>query len=161
MKPKLTSIDVKAQTQTFPNQEHRFTGLPLNVDYIDGANWVLRRRVVYVAKDERAVAVREGFEFDFASIPRPLYWLYPPTGQAGNPYGIAALVHDWLYCHRKLLRPGQIEESAVTRREADDMFYEIMRYVGCRRTLAWTMWLAVRTGGWIPWNRRKAKDIIP
>ena len=138
-----------------PDPDSRFTGLPLRVDQADWMDWVLVRKVTYRRSALETITVKEGFRFDFASIPRALWWLYPPMGTKGNPYGVAALIHDWLYCHRK------IGGRPVERRECDAVFYEILRYVGCRRTLAWTMWSAVRVGGWLPWMRRKSEDIIP
>lgn len=151
MKP--VSADIS--TCVIPDPENRFSWMPPQVEYIDGIEWKLLHDVAYRTYTGETCTVRKGFVFDWASIPRPMFWLYPPAGSSGNPYGIAALFHDWLYCHRK------IGGREITRSQADDLFYEIMRYVGCRRTLAVTMWLAVRTGGWIPWNARKPEDIIP
>jgi hypothetical protein len=138
-----------------PDPEHRFAWLPPRVEYIDGVEWKLMNIVQYRTAAGEVSTVKRGFIFDFASVPRPLAWLYPAAGDGSNHYGIAALFHDWLYAHRK------IKDRPITRREADAIFYEIMRYVGCRRTLAWTMWLAVRTGGWLPWARRKPHEVIP
>jgi len=118
--------------------ENRFTGLPLRVEHVTGPIWELVREVTYRTKDGELSTAREGFEFDFASVPRALWWLYPPAGTKGNPYGIAALIHDWLLTHHK------IGGRPITRKEADDIFLEIMLYTGCRKTLAYTMWMAVR-----------------
>ncbi|MEI7437984.1 MAG: DUF1353 domain-containing protein [bacterium] len=90
--------------------------------------------------------MREGFVFDWASIPLAFTWYIPPAGDGKNCYGIAALFHDWLYCHRK------IGGRAVTRAECDGLFLEIMLYVGVTGWLARTMWAAVRAGGWLPLN---------
>ena len=118
--------------------EYRFTGLPLRVDCVDGLIWEVVREVTYRTEAGELSTIREGFKFDFASVPRGLWWLYPPTGTKGNPYGIAALVHDWLLMHHK------IGGRSITRKEADDIFLEIMLYTGCRKTLAYMMWAAVR-----------------
>jgi hypothetical protein len=151
----MEASDIAAQQALVPDPESRFSGWPLRVDYIDGREWRLASDFLYRLADGRVCTVRKGFVFDWASIPRPLYWLYPPAGSSGNPYGVAALVHDWLYSHRKIA--GQ----TITRRDADRVFLEIMRYVGCRWTLARVMYRAVRVGGWVPWVRRRAEDIIP
>ena len=134
--------------------DFRFKGLPPLTEYIDGTNCRLVREVGYTTKAGPIITVRVPFVFDWASIPRMFQWLYPPCGIEGNPYGIAALVHDWLYVHRK------IEGEPITRFRADQVFYEVMRYVGCRWTLARLMYRAVRVGGWMPWNNRKPEDII-
>lgn len=119
--------------------EKRFTGLPLCVKYINGIDWELEFDVSYRTKADEISTVREGFIFDFASVPRFLWWLYPPAGTEGNPYGIAALFHDWLLDHK------QIGGRPITRSEADDIFLEIMLYLGVRKTLAYTMYYAVST----------------
>jgi len=135
--------------------ESRFIGLPLQVEYIDGIKWLLLKDVTYCTKASEVLTVRRNFVFDFASVPRPLWWLYPPAGTSGNPYGIAALIHDWLYAHRK------IGGRSITFREANAIFYEVMVYLGCRRTLAWTMWAAVSSPvGWWLWHKRKPEDMI-
>lgn len=134
--------------------EKRFIGW-LITGYVDGQRAVLNNNFGYMTKAGEITTARKGFIFDWASIPRPLQIIYPPAGDGTNFYGVAACFHDWLYSHRK------IGGRPIERQEADDLFYEIMRYVGCRRTLAWTMWAAVRTAGWIPWMQRKKKDIIP
>ena len=118
--------------------DYRFTGLPLRVEHIDGPTWELVREVTYRTAMGELCTVRVGFHFDFASVPRMLWWLYPPQGTRGNPYGIAALIHDWLLKHHK------IGGREITRKEADDMFLEVMLYTGCRKTLAYTMYAAVR-----------------
>jgi len=117
--------------------DYRFSGLPLRVEHVDGPTWMLAREVTYRTKDGELSTIREGFHFDFASVPRALWWLYPPHGTKGNPYGIAALVHDWLLTHKK------IGGRDITRAEADAIFLEVLLYTGCRKTLAYTMYAAV------------------
>ena len=129
----------KADIVTYADDpDYRFTGLPLRVEHVDGPTWELVREVTYRTEAGELSTVREGFEFDFASVPRLLWFLYPPQGTKGNPYGIAALLHDWLLTHHK------IGGREITRKEADDIFLEILLYTGCRKTLAYTMWAAVR-----------------
>ena len=127
--------------------DYRFTGLPLRVDHVDGPTWELVREVTYRTMAGELSTVRQGFEFDFASVPRALWWLYPPTGTKGNPYGVAALIHDWLLTHHK------IGGRSITRKEADDIFLEILLYTGCRKTLAYTMWAAVRANSMVHLGR--------
>jgi len=134
----------KADIVTYADDpDYRFTGLPLRVEHIDGPKWELVREVTYRTELGELSAIREGFEFDFASVPRALWWLYPPQGTKGNPYGIASLVHDWLLTHHK------IGGRKITRKEADDIFLEVMLYTGCRKSLAYTMWAAVRANSMV------------
>lgn len=105
----------------------------------DGNTWMLRRAFGYHvgykgSRDRITVPVR--FETDFASVPRPLWWLLPPWGTYGN----AAVIHDWLYWEQ--LRP---------RREADRIFLEAMTVLSVSRFKRTCMYLAVRALGGIPW----------
>ena len=132
--------------------DYRFTGLPLRVEHVDGPMWELLRDVTYRTKVGELCTIKEGFHFDFASITRPLWWLYPPHGTKGNPYGIAALVHDWLLEHKK------INGRSITRKEADEIFLEILLYTGCRKTLAYAMYAAVSGNTFLkkinPWGEK-------
>ncbi len=68
---------------------------PLLLEYLDGRQFRLLAGFVYETRlvPEGAIYVQAGFVTDFASIPRGLWNLFPPTGH----YGKAAVVHDWLY----------------------------------------------------------------
>lgn len=137
----------------FPDPQKRFIGEFL-VRYINGDEWELVYDFGYITDAGEICTARAGFRFDFASVPGILGWLYPKVGD-GQAYGIGALFHDWLYCHRK------IGGRPIKRMEADDLFYEINRYVGVSWWTASRMYRAVRMFGWIPWGRRKPEDIIP
>ena len=95
--------------------------------------WVLREPLVYECADGTIIRVPELFVTDFASVPRPLWWLLPPADPA---YSRAGLVHDRLY-----------ETHAVDRASADAIFYEAMRVSGTGILRAWPMYRAVRLGG--------------
>jgi hypothetical protein len=143
-----TKQDILIKT-LFPDPENRFMGLPLRVETFNGRNWTLLREVTYRTKAGEVSAVHEGFEFDFASVPRALWWLFPPAGTESTPYGVAALIHDWLCTHR------EIGGRPITRKEADDLFLEIMLYVKVRKSAAYTMYWAVRAFSWIAWNTKE------
>jgi hypothetical protein len=143
-----TKHDILVKT-LFPDPENRFTGLPLRVDTFNGRNWTLVREITYKTKANEISTVHEGFEFDFASVPRALWWLFPPAGTESTPYGVAALIHDWLCVHR------EIGGRPIIRKEADDMFLEVMLYVKVRKSAAYTMYWAVRSFSWIPWTMLK------
>ena len=119
---------------------------PLVVEFIDGKEWRVFRDISYRTDAGEISTVREGFVFDFASIPRLLWVRFPPAGDGKNLYGLAAAWHDWLYIHRK------IGGRAITRKEADDLFLEIMLYLGVRPWIAHTMHRAVRAFGWTYWR---------
>ncbi|MDQ4148457.1 MAG: DUF1353 domain-containing protein [Actinomycetota bacterium] len=91
------------------------------------------------------IEVPQGFITDFASVPRPLWWLYAPWGRHGH----AAVLHDWGYY-----------EQDRQRREYDRIFLEAMVVLGVGRVKRRLMWLAVRSpGGWLAWqaNARRNK----
>lgn len=143
----------------FSDPENRFSNLPITTDYIDGRKWRLNKNVAYnIAEVPGFIGavstVRDGFIFDWASIPRPFWRLLPPAGDHRQPYGMAALWHDWVYVHQ------QIDSKPCTRKNADLLFREIMIYVGVSRFRATLMYLAVRAGGWLGWrrNRREAQN---
>lgn len=145
------------QLPPIPDPEGRFSGLVhggISTITTAGGEVMLDSAVSYRLQSGEVSTVREGFIFDWASIPRIFAGVLPPSGDGKNCYGIAALFHDWLYCHRK------IGGRPVTRAECDEVFLEIMLYVGVSRWLARTMWLAVRLAGWVPWARRRADEII-
>lgn len=80
------------------------------------------------------ILICSGFTTDFASVPKLLWNLLPPTGR----YTRAAVVHDYLY-HTK---------GICTRAQADAVLYEAMKYP-CQVDFftRWTIWAGVRVGG--------------
>lgn len=80
------------------------------------------------------VRIEKGFETDFASIPRGLWNLLPPTGY----YGKAAVLHDYLYrctdvprdiCDRVFLEAMEVlQVKWITRR----LMYRAVRIFGGR-----------------------------
>ncbi len=141
-----------------PDPEGRFAGLTHGgVDTITtfGGNVMFDGAISYRLVSGEISTVKDGFVFDWASVPAIFTWYLPPSGDGRNCYGIAALFHDWLYCHRK------VAGRAVSRAECDALFLEIMLYVGVDRRKAILMYRAARLGGWLLWWKRAEKDIIP
>lgn len=85
-----------------------------------------------------AVAVPNGRQTDFASIPRLLRWKYDKVG----PYLRAAMYHDELY-----------REQLGSRAVADALFLEWMRDDGVDLLTRWTLYAGVRLGGWWFWRK--------
>ena len=107
---------------------------PLQLEYIDGRDWKVIRPLRYEVRPGQNIRVPRGFVTDFASVPRFLWRLLPPTGV----YGKAAVVHDYLY--RTTMAP-------YSRADADLVFLEAMEELGVpwwKRTL---MYDAVRLFG--------------
>ena len=98
---------------------------------------------VFLSPTLGRIEIEAGFDTDYASVPRALWWLYPPDG----PYSPAAWIHDWLYWYQPCTRP-----------QADLVFLEGMRVLpAVRATQRRVMFRSVRVGGGAAWesNRRK------
>jgi hypothetical protein len=80
------------------------------------------------------ISVKEGFEYDGASIPKAFWWLIgsPFSGK----YRLAATIHDALYA-----------TQLTTREESDDIFYNIMVNEGVAIWKAKLMYTAVLAFG--------------
>lgn len=128
---------------------------PLELEYLDGRKWLLKSQFDYhlgTPDGTEVVSVPEGFVTDFASIPRVLWNVLPPTGG----YGKAAVVHDWLYQQRGVqcaLPNGQTVVRYVDRAEADATLLEAMVVLGVGRVTRQLIYRGVRVGGWVTWNR--------
>jgi hypothetical protein len=92
---------------------------------------------------------RKGYEFDLASVPRPVWPIIAPFELSI----LAPLFHDLIYEFK-----GNLPAESVTpfrtfsRQDADDLFLRLMileRVPRWKRALAYT---AVRSAGWTYWN---------
>ena len=96
---------------------------------------------VFSAKLNAFMLVPEGFEFE-ESIPSVLFSVSRPRGESKR----AACVHDWLYRHGSYMTLGG-QRVAVTRKEADAVYHELLRLKGVSPIRAYFRWLGVRLGG--------------
>ena len=145
--PTRRAVDSDA-TPDFPDPEGRFDGLPLKIAYYTGRDWMVLADLAYKAKRGTVATIRRGFLYDFGSIPR-FFWrvLFPPTGDRGNPAGVAFTFHDWLYCHQEM------DGVPITRAVADSIMLEILLYTGCSKWKSLAVYRGVRLGGWVPWRK--------
>ncbi len=95
--------------------------------------------------------VPKGFHTDGASIPR-IFWTMI-GGPARSAFMEAAVLHDWLYVKDSNPEYGHPE---VDRKEADDIFYGLLKKNRVHPVRSWLMWLAVRSFGWLHWKKRWA-----
>lgn len=146
---------------------------PLQVQqHCDGSPWQLLAGFSYIDPDHGTVEVPAGFTTDFASV-KPLRsiavlllvsslvvgWFVPEAGACLGTAGFYALVlyagvvgygnaaatiHDRLY-----------RTQWLSRRDADQVFYNALRSSCVARWRALLMWAGVRLGGW--WSYRRSK----
>lgn len=103
----------------------------------DGINWFLLDDFLYYSDLLGTISVVKGFITDFASVPRPLWNVYPPWGK----YGCAAIVHDWLYW-----------TQTTTREIADAVLGEAMICSGCDKVTEADIYAAVALFGEFAWD---------
>ena len=116
---------------------------PKTGKYID--RWQTQVSFRVVLNDGRRVTVPEGFVYDKASVPS-LVWWYLPRDDKG--FTDAALVHDYLYQSQK------IDMLWITRKDADDVFLELMEREDMRWDKRRLAYRAVRLWGWMYFNKR-------
>lgn len=136
---------------------------PLQLEFLGGGKWKLLKAFEYSLREIDSgewVTVPEGFVTDFASIPRGLWNLLPPTGN----YGKAAVIHDYLYQERIIwlqISPRYESYRTCNRAEADSVLLEAMKVLQVGRLTRWAVYAGVRTGGWLAWNRHRKNEIFP
>lgn len=106
------------------------------------------------------IIIPKGYKSDGASVPR-LVW----TLSGLTPDGLiraAALIHDFIYDHSGHLPCGSFKyvvngewyscpDIDWTRKEADQLFANIMKECGVSKFQRRVAYLAVRVGGWTGW----------
>lgn len=125
---------------------------PLVTKHIGAMRKVLMQELVYQDRRERIWTVPAFFESDGASVPRFLWPVYPPFGEAYEP---ATWLHDYLYAHADLV---DVDGRPIRRGEADALMREAS-VDGCqfRGRGAFVMYAGVRSGGWLPWRRYRRR----
>ena len=121
---------------TAPSADSRFLD-PLILEYINGHDWKLVSAFDYQTDvfpvSRRPIKVPAGFVTDFASIPKLLWNVLPPTGT----YGKGAVLHDFLYRTKGM----------ATKAEADSVLLEAMTALGVGRVTRYTIYWGVRVFG--------------
>lgn len=129
-----------------------FSG-PLRLEHIGGCRWLVLEAFSFTTYIGWTITVPTSFVTDGASVPRLLWPLYPPFG---GDYDEAAVIHDYLYAHaERFIVDG--DDRHITRSEADGVMKEAMQAKGLRRSAIFTIYRAVRIGGWLTWRRHRAR----
>lgn len=118
----------------------------LTVKDTDGAKWILTSPLI--AKDEQyTYIVSTGFQTDFASIPKVVFW----RAKSGK-WNEAAVLHDAGYSGDLMIQPAR----AMTRADVDRLFLDGMQACGVNWLTRHVFYRAVRLGGGGIWARRRA-----
>lgn len=128
--------------------------LPINGEWEDDEiHFILHSPFVYV-DDVKGITVTipAGFRTDFNSAPEVANWYFNR-----KDYMKAGLVHDWLYKF-----PSKFESATyippLTRQQCDDIHRRILDLEGCRWSRRQAIYLALRVGGGVAWNRHRQED---
>lgn len=116
----------------------------LSALYIGDGRWKVEREFHYF-HDSGLVIVPKDFITDFDSVPRlPLVYLV-----AKDRATKSALAHDALY------RFGKLGGKRISRKQADDIFYDAMRHEGLPWRHRATIYSGVRLGGLFSWRKHR------
>lgn len=91
----------------------------------------------------REFVVPRHFQCDGASVPRLLWWLVSP--QIHPKTLRASIGHDYI---------TRTQPEGWTRKEADQMFYDLMVEDGFWKPIAWLAYKGVRLFGGLAWRTR-------
>jgi hypothetical protein len=132
---------ITASAAGAPMSSTRFPSEPPPAPFVrafaDGGNWMLQSPLIHeIGKEGRyVVIIPRGFVTDFASIPQPVQVLrgVRPTTER---YGVAAVVHDYLYWRQDCTREQSDKIMSIAMREAGvsllerTLIYEAVRQFG-------------------------------
>jgi hypothetical protein len=109
---------------------------PLSVRHEVGEDWRLLDPLVFEGRRDFFV-IRKDFRTDFASIPRPVRWLFDTTGDNSEP----GVLHDavWRESKRADGVPPRVDPW-----DADGLFRRALRESGATALTRGLMWFAVR-----------------
>ncbi|WP_223842360.1 DUF1353 domain-containing protein [Methylotuvimicrobium alcaliphilum] len=124
--------------------------------------WVLTENWYYELSDGSKILIPKGFEFDGASIPRPLWALLSPTGLLLIP----GLVHDYAYMYAQL---WQVTSNKVvepygqdkSRKDWDKLFRSMGQEVNGFSFVNFISWFALWLGGWLVWRGHRKTNKTP
>lgn len=120
---------------------------PLRVEPIDGDRWTVVEPYRCVSDHLGLIEVPAGFVTDFNSVPRVFWNILAPT-----EYFHSAIPHDLLY------QRGALAGVKVDRAAADAVHAEFLVFDQAPDWKRRTFGLALRSWGWIAWNRYRRAD---
>lgn len=109
-----------------------------------GRTYEVEEEFSYVTRSGQLLTVPIGFLTDGGSVPRALWWLYPPFGSDCDE---AYVLHDFAYAHP--------ERWSMNRGQADALMREVLEVKGFRPTGRFAVWGGVRMFGWLAWRKHR------
>lgn len=114
----------------------------LNVRKIGAQTWMLLEPVTFYSAWLRGtLTAPEGFQTNFASIPRAFWVIFPPT----DVYDLAATIHDGAYAGALYNANG--DRPRIVKDVADKLFREALAALGVGNPRRWIMFQAVHRFG--------------
>ena len=155
---KISSADVHvhvrnaSKQKTMAGVEPLIPGLPNPAVTYNGQDWILAEDCRYAALDGCVVTAKSGFMSDLASIPR-LFWAFIASFELSL---LAPIMHDLIYRSggRVILPHGEVTPAGkiFERKEADDLFLELMTRANISYWKRNVAYLAVRGFGQSSWQ---------
>ena len=148
--PKLRPILIKTKNQTLFKRVRAWL-MPRTWEVVE--DWE------FEMPDGRRIVIPKGFEFDGASIPRPLWAMLSPTGLLLIP----GLIHDFGYRFDYVWRKDENGTCCRDRRHTgrkywDKLFFEIGEHVNGMKVINPLAWVALFFFGRAAWNKNREKD---
>jgi hypothetical protein len=112
---------------------------------IGSDTWVLEKDLSY-DNSSFTITAKKGFTTDFASIPR-IAWTIIGSPAMGR-YTSSSVIHDVLYA-----------TEALSRKECDDLFLEMLEIDGVGYFKRYMMYWAVRAGGGFVWKKHTKSSV--
>ena len=112
----------------------------------EDGRWVLLAPITYRGvPDIGDITVPEGFDTDFASVPRLpfMFWLL------GDRADYAAVLHDYIY-----------RNASYSRAIADAAFRWVAEHEGVNWLARWTMWSGLRVGGYWAYDQKHPENRV-
>ena len=139
--PILLFLGVAALSWSDAAAQQPIAPVPL-MPFGDGQDSVLVAPLRYqIGQSAFIITVPAGFVTDFASTPRAIWAILPPSGR----YQLAAVVHDFLYW-----------DQGCTRQQADDLLRAAMAESHVKPRERDIIWQAVRKFGGTAWDGNAA-----
>jgi hypothetical protein len=108
----------------------------------------LMQEVTFEMPDNGNLTIEKGFKWDLSSVPSVFWSILKPFGK----YDAAYLIHDKLYQFKGLNRFNRKQCDQIMRDYA--LALVDTKKASLRRVDVWARYYAVRSFGWIVWNKK-------